>query len=204
MYNLKVNIFVITGPSGSGKSHLIHEIITLGIYPLEVYTDREKRPSESKISDRVHLSLEEFSYSLEEFLYWFEFQGNRYGYKKKDIKKQKKLGNSVCFNIPPVFLSEILSRLPEAIVIYLNVREKHFPMLYTRMLKRDLYRNIDKHKEKVIKSKIERRLEHARNELGLLETLKKLISNNPSSRVFDIYDDKILYKEVLPHIKKLI
>ncbi len=86
---------MITGSSGVGKTHLIHELTSLGIYSLEVYTDRSRRPSEKRTTDRVYLTKKEFISNADEFLYWFEFQGNRYGYKKADIERQKRLNSTI-------------------------------------------------------------------------------------------------------------
>lgn len=196
--------FVITGPSGSGKTHLIHELTSLGVYPLEVYTDRKRRPTEKKSTDRVYSTKEEFNSTLSEFLYFFEFQGNRYGYKKSDIEKQRTVGKSICFNIPPSFLPDILDRLPEAIVIYLYVDERHFPMLFDRMLKRDLSERESKSQEKIKVKKIEERLKHAKRELEGLTNIRKAALQNPKSRIFNISNDENLYKEVIPYIKKFL
>ncbi len=199
-----MGIFIITGPSGSGKTHLIHEITLLGIYPLEVYTDRSRRPSEKQTTDRVYLTKEEFNSDINEFIYWFEFQGNRYGYKKSDIKRQNELGKSICFNIPPTFLPFMLEELPEAIVIYLNVEEKNFPMLFNRMLKRDLAKHDNERLRKTKIEKIEKRLNYARKELRRMAKMRKTALQNSSSRIFNISGNTTLYQKIIPYIKSLI
>ncbi|MFC1649169.1 hypothetical protein ACFL2C_00460 [Patescibacteria group bacterium] len=199
-----MNTFVITGPSGSGKSHLVYELEPLGVYPLEVYTDRTRRPTEAENTDRVYLSKRQFSLDLEDFLYWFEFQGNRYGYKHSDITKQRKLGNPICFNIPPSHIPNILEKLPEATAIYLKVEEKHFPMLERRMLQRDVSSHDDDVRRSAKLAKIKKRLEYALEEMQDLDTHRDAMSCNTSSRIFDISGDEVLYTEVIPHIKKLI
>jgi guanylate kinase len=198
-----MNIFVIAGPSGVGKTHLITELGKEGIYPLEVYTDRKRRPTEKDTTDRVYLSEEQFSHSLSDFLYWFEFQGNRYGYKRSDIEHNKKTKRSIVFNIPPTFLPDLLKKLPEAIVIYLKVNKSNFGLLYDRMVARDIGKNDNEvTKEKKI-VKIKRRLEFALREMENTADLEELILKNPFSKVFVINDDIALYKEVIPHILKV-
>ena len=199
-----MEVFAITGPSGSGKTHLIHEITSSGVYPLEVYTDRAQRPSEKASPDRVYLTNREFNSSLKEFLYWFEFQENRYGYKRKDIKRQQKLGKAISFNVVPSFLSNIVNKLPEVIVIYLFVDEEHFPMLFDRMLNRDLSGDENKHQKKFKVKKIEERLKYARRELKELKNIREVASQNPKSRIFNISGDDNIYKEVIPYIKELL
>lgn len=195
---------MITGPSAAGKTHLVHEMVTLDVHPLETYTDRERRPTEKQNTDRVYLSKQDFTHSLEEFLYWFKFQGNRYGYKSEDLYRQLKANNPVCFNIPPAHLKNILMQIPDAIVIYLFVNKKNFPLLKERMIKRDI-KNTDnpRIRDRKIKN-IEKRLDHALNEMKNVLEYKKLLSQNINSKLFYIESDETLYAEVLPHIKKIL
>src|SRR3989339_175374 len=195
-----MHIFVITGPAGVGKSHLINELSKNGLYPLEVYTDRTRRPSEERVTDRVYISVDEFNKSLNDFLYWFEFQGNRYGYKKDDIEKQRKLGRSICFNITPTHLKFLLERLPEAVTIYLNTPVEDFDLLFRRMVERDISPgDFEKDREKKVK-KIESRLKSALSEAIDYGEIEKVFSLNPMSRSFVVKDDRTLYEEVLPYI----
>ena len=101
-------------------------------------------------------------------------------------------------------MPNILDRLPEAVVIYLNVDEKHFPMLFDRMLKRDLSKRESKGQEKIKVKKIEERLKYAKRELEELINIRKTALRNPKSRIFNITNDESLYKEVIPYIKKLL
>lgn len=174
------------------------------MYPLEVYTDRLRRPTEDQETDRAYLTEAEFDSGLGEYIYWFEFQGSRYGYKKADIEKQKLAGQSVCFNIPPSFLPEILDRLPEAIVVYLHTEEKDFKLLFDRMAARDLS-DLDSESVKTAKiNKIKQRLDFAKRELERFEALKKAVFRNPLSRIFEISDDEALYRQVIPYLKKIV
>lgn len=199
-----MEIVVVTGPSGSGKTHLIHELTELGVYPLEVYTDRPRRRQEKIKTDRVYLTKKEFNSQKKEFLYWFAFQGNRYGYKKGDIAKQKRADKNICFNIVPKQLTGLLMKLPSATVIYLNVRERDFSFLQKRMEKRDIFpTDTEKSAAKKL-GQIESRLVYAREELRRLSKIKKAILINPKSKIFKISDDEGLYKQVLPYIKQLL
>lgn len=199
-----MKVIIVTGPSGVGKSRLIRELASFGVYPLEVYTDRLRRPTEDLETDRVYLTKAEFDSSLDEYIYWFEFQGSRYGYKKADIEKQKLAGKSVCFNIPPRFLPKMLDRLPEAMVAYLHAEEKDFKLLFNRMVARDLS-DLDSESVKATKiNKIKQRLDFAKRELNQFEALKKAVFRNPLSRVFEISDDKALYHQVIPYLKKIV
>lgn len=195
-----MKIFVITGPSGVGKTHLVNELAKHGIYPLNVYTDRDKRPSEEEITDRAYLSKEEFDIELNSFLYWFEFQGNRYGYRADEIEEQKKIGKSTCFNITPTHLKFLVEKLPEAVVIYLHTPKEDFHLLFKRMVERDISQgDSDEVRESKIRS-IEARLNFALDEMEK----EGDIGLNPESRRFLIKDDKVLYEEVIPYILSLV
>ena len=133
-------------------------------------------------------------------MYWFEFQGNRYGYKKDDIEKQGKLGRSICFNITPTHLKFLLERLPEAVTIYLNTPVEDFDLLFRRMVERDISSgDSEEDREKKVK-KIESRLEFALGEAIDYGEIEKVFSLNPMSRSFVVKDDRTLYEEVLPYI----
>ncbi len=198
-----MKIFVITGSSGVGKSHLVHELTKQGIYPLEVYTDRVRRPTEVRDADRVFLSPSEFSQISKEFLYWFEFQGNRYGYKRSDIQRLENQGASLCFNIPPIYLPGLLKEMPRAVAIFLTVETENFGMLSERMVKRDISPQ-DSPQVKIAKmNKIRNRIDLARNEVGEYRDIQQALSANPLSRTFVIRNDQTLYDEVLPYISKI-
>ncbi len=198
-----MNIFVIAGPSGVGKSHLIHELTKRGIYPLEVYTDRVRRPTEKVITDRVYLSRSEFDRAGEEFLYWFEFQGSRYGYKRSDIQRLEQQNNSLCFNITPTHLPELLKVLPRAVVIFLMVKLENFGMLFERMVKREVSLKDSAGVKAVKMNKIRDRLDFARKEVDNYRNIQKVLSGNPLGRIFVVRNNDTLYEEVLPYILKL-
>ncbi|MBN1162928.1 hypothetical protein JXA34_04265 [Patescibacteria group bacterium] len=195
-----MKIFIVSGPSGVGKSHLINELSQKGLYPLEVYTDRKRRPFEGEITDRVYLTHKEFTDSLADFLYWFEFQGNRYGYKTSDIETNRKKSKSVVFNIPLTFLQDVLDKLPEAVVIHLDVDTDNFNMLYARMVARDLSGDETEDDKNQKLSKIKKRLDFAKKEIEEISDLGFITKHDPLSKVFVVKDNSTLYDEVIPYI----
>lgn len=199
-----MKIFIITGPSGVGKTHLVNELSKHGVYPLKVYTDRERRLSESVTTDRIYLSKEEFDKGLSDFLYWFEFQGNRYGYRSSDIEEQKRAGRSICFNITPTHLRFLLEKLPEAIVIYLHTPKEDFDLLFKRMVERDISEDdSDDVREAKVRS-IESRLNFALGELDKAACIEDIINKNPQSKRFLVRNDNILNEEIVPYVLSLI
>lgn len=198
-----MNIFIISGPSGVGKSHLVHELEKIGISSIDVYTDRKRRPTEKDVTDRVYMTKEEFDSILTDFLYWFEFQGNRYGYKLQDITDLRRKKLSASLTIPPSFIEKIMKLLPEGIIIHLHVDEKDFSLLSQRMKYRDIS-ELDSQGEKELKNKkIQNRLDFARDELKVHKKIHKLISRGNKGKIFTITNDESLYAEVIPYIRNL-
>ncbi|MDO8488314.1 MAG: hypothetical protein Q7S31_03290 [bacterium] len=198
-----MEIIVISGPSGIGKSHLIAELSRQGVYPLKVYTDRDRRPTESAFSDRVHLSKSAFDNSLQDFLYWFEFQNNRYGYKKSDIDKHRQQNTHIAFNIPASYLPQLLEKIPEAMVIYLNV-DGNFNLIKERMIKRDISPDETEEQKQLKLISIQKRLDFAQKELEKLAQIFSTCFGHPKSKIFTIHNDDTLYKEVIPYILKQV
>lgn len=79
------NIYLIVGPSGSGKSS-ISEVVAkdLGLELVSSYTDRPRR-SENE-AGHIFLSKEEFD-QLKGFCAYTEFNGHRYGVTEDIIEK---------------------------------------------------------------------------------------------------------------------
>ncbi len=195
-----MNIFAIVGPSGVGKSLLVSELVKEDFYSIPVFTDRAKRPGEKKVVDREYLTVEEFDKFLEKFIYWFEFQGHRYGYKKSDIEKCKRKNLNACLNITPTHLPYLINKLPELITIYLRVLPDNYDLLFKRMVKRDISSEDSESAKEDKIDKIKSRLNHALSEEENFGSLELFLTQNRFSRVFNIAGDGELFDDVLPYI----
>lgn len=195
------HVFVITGPSGVGKTHLAHELSKRGLYLLKVYTDRAPRHTEQSVTDRVYITKKEFDkHSAEDFAYWFEFQDNRYGYMRNEINANLNSNKNMVTNIIPSCVSDFVKSVPQTVVIYLNIGLDKFDLLKKRMIKREISKNDTKEEKLMKNAKIEKRLEFARNELTYFDEIINTSFVNSLSKVFNILDDSTLYKEVIPYI----
>lgn len=97
-------LFIISAPSGSGKTSIIKHLLSLNL-PLEFSisaTSRPKRSGEIHGKDYYFLSAAKFSKKIEneEFLEWEEvYERQFYGTLKSEIDRIKENGNHVIFDV---------------------------------------------------------------------------------------------------------
>src|SRR4030042_6786349 len=89
-------IFIISAPSGAGKTTLVKEVIkqVAGLQFSVSFTTRLPRPNEKEGEDYHFVSHSVFQKMVErnEFLEWAEVLGNRYGTPRPDLKKMEMEG----------------------------------------------------------------------------------------------------------------
>lgn len=100
---MRGNILVISGPSGSGKSSLMHEMMKRveDTYFSISTTTRQMRDGEIEGKDYFFISKDEFKQGIEEgnFLEWARVHDNYYGTSLKQILKELNAGKTVIFDI---------------------------------------------------------------------------------------------------------
>ncbi|WP_331774495.1 guanylate kinase [Sulfurospirillum sp. 1612] len=100
---MKGSILVISGPSGSGKSSLMHEMMKRidNTYFSISTTTREKRAGEVEGKDYFFIGKEQFKQDIENgnFLEWAHVHNNYYGTSLKPILRELKNGKLVIFDI---------------------------------------------------------------------------------------------------------
>ncbi len=100
---MRGNILVLSGPSGSGKSSLMVEMMKRveNTYFSISTTTREKRVGEVEGKDYFFISKDEFKKGIEEgnFLEWARVHDNYYGTSLKQILKELNAGKTVIFDI---------------------------------------------------------------------------------------------------------
>ncbi|MEC8277624.1 MAG: guanylate kinase [Myxococcota bacterium] len=115
-------LFVVTGPSGTGKTTLIRE--TMQKIPELQFsvsaTTRAARPKETDGVDYHFLSIKAFNDGIQngDFLEWAEVYGNRYGTLRKPIEEALSKGASVVLDIDYQGAAQVMAEFPEAISIY--------------------------------------------------------------------------------------
>jgi len=134
----KGNLFVISGPSGSGKSSLCKELCKDDNFYLSISsTTRSPRGNEQNEKDYFFISKEDFKAGIEQgrFVEWAEVHGNFYGTDKLKIEQQLALGKIVLFDID-VQGYKILRQKYKELVTAVFITTKNEQILKQRLLTR--------------------------------------------------------------------
>ena len=119
---MKNLLFIISAPSGTGKTSLCKEVIrNLSNLTSSVsYTTRKPRSGEMDGRDYFFVSPEKFQQMLDQGLFreWTEIYGNRYGTSKAFIEKLMKDQVDILFDIDSRGARKILELYPEGISIF--------------------------------------------------------------------------------------
>ena len=96
-------LFLVSAPSGAGKSSLVHDLITKDpkVHLSISYTTREVRPGEQNGVDYHFISQEDFEERKKnhEFLEWAFVHGNYYGTSRLWIEQELAAGYDVMLEI---------------------------------------------------------------------------------------------------------
>lgn len=123
MRNLTGNLFIISAPSGAGKSSLINALLQRHA-DMKVsisHTTRAPRPAEND-GEHYHFVSKEHFISLithGEFLEWAEVFGNYYGTARTQIEQYLLQGIDVFLDIDWQGARQIKTQLPSAIGIFI-------------------------------------------------------------------------------------
>lgn len=131
----KGTVFVISGPSGSGKDTILTEIFKKRkdlFFSISSIT-RAMRQGEVQDGKYHFISKDEFKKGLEndEFLEYNEYLGNYYGTPKAPVEEHIALGDDVLIEVDVNGAEKIKEKLPEAVLIF--VMPPSFDVLYKRL-----------------------------------------------------------------------
>lgn len=116
-------LFVITAPSGAGKSSLIQGLLAAerGIALSVSYTTRPPRSGEADGREYHFVALREFEAMLErgEFLESAEVHGHRYGTSQKVIEKARASGLDLVLEIDWQGAEQVRRAFPDAVGIFI-------------------------------------------------------------------------------------
>lgn len=162
-------LFVVSGPSGVGKTSMIKSILSSikdAVFSVSC-TTRPKRPGEVDGKDYFFVSEEEFKKMIEkdEFLEWARVHGYLYGTPKKFVEDNVSKGKDVILDIDVQGALSVKKKVKEAVYIFIAPPSME-----------DLRERLEKRKTED-REVIERRLEDARWELQLIEEFDYLIVN---------------------------
>ncbi|GAB4279076.1 MAG: guanylate kinase [Candidatus Rifleibacteriota bacterium] len=164
-------LFIVSGPSGVGKTVLCNEIVKQ-YAPRVVYsisaTSRLPRGGEKNGQEYFFYSKEEFEQAIErgEFAEWANVHGNYYGTPKKFLEENLEAGKHVILNIDVQGAMKIRERYPDAVMIFIA------PPSFEELEARIRNRNIDSEES------LRYRLENAKNELSYINNYRYLIVND--------------------------
>lgn len=166
----KGSLFIITGPSGTGKGTLLREVMqTLDrLYFSVSATTRAPRPGEE---DGVHyhfLSRERFEelVARDRFLEYARYAENYYGTPLDPVLEQMEQGRDVILEIELQGALQVMARMPEAVTVF--IAPPSFAELESRL------RGRGTETEEVIRT----RLELARKECAAMNAFRYVVVND--------------------------
>tara|TARA_X000000368_G_scaffold220622_1_gene174116 strand:- start:154 stop:738 length:585 start_codon:yes stop_codon:yes gene_type:complete len=126
--NLAENLFIVTAPSGAGKTTLIKNVIDFAktndkkVFMSISHTTRAPRSSELDGTDYLFIDEEEFNSNINDQVYLEHalVHGNLYGTPKKPIEQHLQSGHKVLLEIDWQGAMEILKIYPEAQSIFIS------------------------------------------------------------------------------------
>jgi guanylate kinase len=183
----KGNIFVVSAPSGAGKTTIVKSILK-DIPELAFSisaTTRKKRENETDGIDYLFIPEKVFLSRIDkkEFVEWEKFYDYYYGTPKGFIDEKIKNGISVLLELDVNGALSIKAIYPEAILVY--IYPPSFEVLVERLKNRKTEDEID----------FKKRVERAKMELSQKDKFDYLVVNN---------DLNIAISEVKSLIKKII
>ncbi|PMP70238.1 MAG: guanylate kinase [Thermodesulfovibrio aggregans] len=195
------NIFVISAPSGTGKTTLCERLLkALPDLKMSIsHTTRKPRPGETNGVDYFFVDKKTFEemISKEEFIEWAEVYGNFYGTSKNVISQLMKQGYDILLDIDTQGAKNIKKLYPESILIFIlppSMKELERRLLQRNEDKDTIKKRVSKAGEEISQYKlydyivINDNLEKALNELLCIvcaERLKtKRIKHNEIEKIF--------------------
>ena len=166
----KGKCFIISGPSGVGKSTVLHALMEKrkNVYFSVSATTRDPRPGEE---DGVHyhfLDVDTFRQWIanDEFLEYAEFVGNFYGTPRRFVDEAMERGEDVILDIEVQGAIQVTSKRPDAVRIFIA------PPSWAELERRLTDRGTDS------PDKIQKRLLRAKVEFQTARTYDYFVINN--------------------------
>ncbi|MFW6119747.1 MAG: guanylate kinase [Petrotogales bacterium] len=161
--------FIITGPSGVGKTSIIKNVLEkFDNFTFSVsYTTRPKRKDEKEGLDYYFITEDKFKNLVKagELLEWAEVHGYLYGTSADYVKKKIEDGISVILDIDVQGALNVLKKIDDIVSIFIS--PPSFEVLKERLIKRGTEKNQD----------ISRRLNDAKWELSHLSDFHYIVVN---------------------------
>ncbi len=118
----KGSLFIISGPSGTGKGTVCKELARHdNIYLSVSATTRDKRVGEEEGVTYFYITKEEFSDMINQgmMLEYAKYSGNYYGTPKRQVEKMLDEGKNVILEIEAQGALKVKEKMPEAVMIFI-------------------------------------------------------------------------------------
>ena len=115
-------LYIMSGPSGTGKGTICNEIIKRRDINLSVsVTSRDKRVGEIAGVTYNYISVDEFRRMIEDekMLEWAMYGENYYGTPKENIEKMLEAGDDVLLEIEVQGALQVKAKMPEAVMMFI-------------------------------------------------------------------------------------
>ena len=184
----KGKLFIISAPSGAGKTTLCQELsrITPNLKHSVSYTTRAARPGETNGVHYNFISERQFKKMVErgEFAEWAVVHGNLYGTTIADLEKMRKDGCDVILDIDTQGAAQIRRKFKDGIYIFIlppsmSVLEER---LKNRMSDSDL--------------EIKKRLERAKEEITRYPEYDFIVINDEFDKALDKLKSIVITKRI--------
>ena len=171
------NLFIISAPSGAGKTTLAKAVLQQFrdmLYSIS-YTTRKPRAEEQDGVDYHFVSKQVFKKGIKKSRWaeWAEVYGNYYGTSAEFIEKSLSSGCDILLDIDVQGTLQILKYYPDCVTIFI------LPPSMTALRKRLEMRGSDS------KAVIERRLVNARTEMAQKKMYRHIIVNEKLSEAIE-------------------
>ena len=177
-------LYVVSGPSGAGKTTLCKELIKL-IPDLSFsisYTTRPPRRNDKSVKDYFFVTPEIFEKMIDkgEFAEWAEIYGNLYGTTRSSIEKALDKGHDLIFDIDSQGAQQLKKKYPLAISIFL------LPPSVAELERRLCNRKTDSQET------IQKRINKARQEISQVEIYEYIVINSVLEETLHVLESIIV------------
>lgn len=173
------NLFVVSAPSGAGKSSLVNALMELDalVRPSVSHTTRAPRGQEMEGREYYFTTVQEFDamVAANAFVEWANVHGNRYGTSRRAIEERIAQGGDVILEIDYQGAAQIKRAFANAVLVFV------LPPSWEELRSRLLRRGEDSAEA------IEQRLANAVQEMAQVEKFDFVIINEVFERaLFDL------------------